>query len=214
MSTHSRMDILDKLFGGSPKVKVMRLFLFNNSDLYDSMDVARRAKLTTTKARVVCQNLEKMGLLKKRTFYKDSESKKTKGKAKKIKTKGWALDSDFPYLRPLQSILVNTEPCSQADIVSKFNSSGRVKLIIISGIFIQEWDSRIDLLLVGDNLKRANVDNAIRVLESEIGKELRYTILDTPQFTYRLSVFDKLVRDILDYPHKVILDKIGVENYS
>ncbi len=207
------MDVLDKLFGGSPKVKVMRLFLFNRGEVFDSKDIAKRAKITTDCARSVSQNLEKMGLVKKRTFFKESNSKKPKkkGAVKKIKTKGWFLDEDFPFLKPLQNILINVDPCNQADLMQKFSNVGKIKLLIISGVFIQEWDSRIDLLLVGDKLKRSSVDNVVRTLESELGKELRYTVLDTDQFEYRLSVFDKLVRDVLDYPHRVIVDKIGTE---
>ena len=41
-------------------------------------------------------------------------------------------------------------------------------------------------------------------MEAEIGSELVYAIFDTKEFTYRLNMYDKLVRDILDFPHEVI----------
>jgi hypothetical protein len=43
-----------------------------------------------------------------------------------------------------------------------------------------------------------------------VGKELRYAFFSTDEFKYRMSMYDKLVRDILDYPHKVLLDKLGI----
>ena len=46
----------------------------------------------------------------------------------------------------------------------------------------------------------------IRVLESEVGKELTYAIFETPEFLYRANMYDKLVRDIIDLPHIKALD--------
>ena len=66
------------------------------------------------------------------------------------------------------------------------------------------------LLVVGDGIKHGKLENVIHTLEAEIGRELRYTVFDTPDFHYRLSIYDKLVRDILDYPHIKVVDKLGV----
>jgi hypothetical protein len=47
-------------------------------------------------------------------------------------------------------------------------------------------------------------------MEAERGKELVYAYLETQDFQYRLGMYDKLIRDILDYPHQVLLDKISI----
>jgi hypothetical protein len=65
-------------------------------------------------------------------------------------------------------------------------------------------------LVVGDNIKRGKLENVMKTLESEIGKELKYAYFGTEDFKYRLSMCDKLIRDILDYPHKKILNKLGI----
>ena len=54
-------------------------------------------------------------------------------------------------------------------------------------------------------MKRGKIEEGIRKLEAEIGAELVYAIFDTKEFIYRLNMYDKLVRDILDYPHEVLL---------
>jgi hypothetical protein len=87
---------------------------------------------------------------------------------------------------------------------------GKLKLVIISGIFINNYDSRIDLLVVGDMMKKGTLENVIKTIESEIGREIRYTYFETPDFQYRLGIYDKLIRDILDFPHEKILDKLNV----
>ncbi len=85
-----------------------------------------------------------------------------------------------------------------------------MKLVIISGIFIQNPESRIDLLVVGDHLKKGVIDSAIKTIESEIGSEIRYAVFETADFMYRYGLYDKLVRDILDFPHEKISNKLGV----
>jgi hypothetical protein len=62
----------------------------------------------------------------------------------------------------------------------------------------------VDLLIVGDRMKRGKIEKGIRRLEAEIGAELVYAIFETKEFNYRLNMYDKLVRDILDYPHEVL----------
>jgi len=85
-----------------------------------------------------------------------------------------------------------------------------MKLVIVSGIFTQSNDSRVDLLVVGDNLKKSVLDNTIKTIEAEIGKEIRFAVFETPDFRYRLGLYDKLIRDILDFPHEKIVNRLGV----
>lgn len=191
------METLSKLFGNETKVKIMRLFLFNSERVFDIKEITDRTQADSSKVRKEMSNLEKMGLVKKRV-------------TKKGNGHGFAMDSQFGYLSPLQNFLVNVEPLQPKEIVKKIGKLGSVKLIIVAGVFIQEHESRLDLLVVGDNIKKGALENTMKILESEIGKELRYAYFTTEDFKYRLSMYDKLTRDILDYPHKKILNKLGV----
>ena len=44
---------------------------------------------------------------------------------------------------------------------------------------------------------------------SRLGRELRYALLSSDDLLYRLTVSDRLIRDVLDYPHRIVLDKLG-----
>ena len=108
----------------------------------------------------------------------------------------------FSHTESLKSFLSSINPFKHKDIISKISRAGKVQLIIISGIFIKDPDSRVDLLVVGDGLRQGYLDRIIKTIESEIGIEIRYAAFETSEFNYRLSIFDKLIRDILDYPHE------------
>lgn len=135
------------------------------------------------------------------------------GKIKKVeivkkRVQGWTLNDDFLYLDALQSFLIHVSPLQDNAIVRKLNRVGKIRLLIIAGVFIQDKDSRVDLLLVGDNLRRGSIDTIIKEMEAELGRDLTYSVFETKDFQYRMGMYDKLIRDILDYPHKKLVNKI------
>lgn len=205
-------DILEKMFGSAAKVKIMRLFLLNPEQTFDFREVTDRSKVTGSTSRRELGLLEKIGLIKKRSYFKDSVRGQGRGKKTiRRRVQGWALDDTFEFLIPLQGFLIDVSPLNPREILKKLSRIGRLKLVIVSGVFIQNWDSRVDLLVVGDNIKRGSLENTIKTLESEVGREIRFASFETSDFQYRFSMYDKLVRDILDFPHEKILDRIGLE---
>jgi len=205
------MEILGKLLGTEERVKIMRLFLLNAEMCFDAHDIMDRSKVNKGALRREIGLLLKIGFVKPRNFTKDIE--RTKGNTVKIikkKVSGWQLSIDFPLLLPVRNLLISSEPVKKEDIIARFKSTGKVKLLVLSGVFIQNDDSRVDILVVGDDLKRKSIENVLRSIEAEVGKELSYALFETQDFLYRLSVYDKFVRDILDFPHENILDKINI----
>ena len=112
---------------------------------------------------------------------------------------------------PLRHVVMSLDPLNRREeLVNRFKNCGRLKLLVVSGIFVQESDSRVDILVVGDGLEKRAIESALRGLEAEMGKELTYAFLETPEFTYRMGIYDKFIRDIFDYPHEKVMDKIGL----
>ena len=204
------MDILEKLFGSPARVKILRLFLFNEGNNFENADIAKRSRVSASSVRTETLMMEKIGLIKRRTFYTDVM--RGKGGNKKIvkkKVRGWALNPKFMYLSALRNFLLTATPISKNHIVKKLNVAGRPKLVIIAGAFVQDFDSNVDLLVVGDGMSEGKLEHAVRGIESEVGKELRFALFSTEDFKYRMNIYDKLLRDIFDYPHQTILNKLG-----
>jgi hypothetical protein len=191
-----RMETLSKLFSGEGRVKVMRLFLFNPEMQFSLDQIVDKAKVSKKVAKSELDILTKSGMLKKR----------------KGKINFWHLEPSFEYLLPLQNLLINTRPLRKDEILKRLTKVGKLKMVIVSGVFIQNPDSRVDLLIVGDNLKRTAIDRIVKNMEAEIGKELIFASFETSDFHYRLGMYDKLIRDILDYPHQKLLDKLGLKS--
>ena len=147
-------------------------------------------------------------MIKKKSFFKETALKTKQDKPLKRRVYGWAISESFGLLKPLREFLIDTEPMRKQEIINKFKHAGKIKLLIISGIFTQENDSRVDLLIVGDELKKSAIETALHGVEAEVGKEISYAYFETPEYLYRISICDKFVRDVLDYPHEKLVNKL------
>ena len=204
------MDALNILFGGQARVRMMRLFIFNTDAVFDVVDVSDKLKITTREAQKELDILLKAVLILKKKFVKVNQ-KIIRGKTIEIekKTSGYVLNPDFPYLLALKKLLLNTKTLSGGEILNRLSKAGRLKFVLISGIFIQNPESRVDIMVVGDRIKRPVLDRAIRAIEIELGKDLNYSYFEIADYKYRLGMYDKLIRDVLDFPHQVLLDKLA-----
>jgi len=189
-------DPLQKLFGSDARIKLLRLFLFNSKQTYTVPDAAQRARVPERTAR------KELALFSSVRLIRRSPTRSGSGLR-------YSLNDEFEYVSVLQNLLLNA-PERAKDIFERVRPSGVIKLIIVSGIFLGDWEGRLDVLIVGDRMKEKRLRARMRTLESEIGRELRYAMLPSDDFLYRLNMNDKLVRDILDYPHKIILDRLNI----
>lgn len=206
------MENLGKLFGSAAKVKIIRLFLLNQEQGFDVGDIAERSRVGSAAVRKELAALAAAGFVKKRMFVKEWTVKKNKKEIlKKKRVQGWFFRSEFKYKEALRDLVLDTEFVDLQVLGKRLKKLGKMKLVIASGVFIKDPESRLDLLIVGDELRRQPIDTTIRMLEAEIGKELSYAVFDTPDFLYRANMYDKLVRDVIDTPHEKILD-IGILN--
>ena len=205
------MDILGKLFGGSARIKILRLFLLNPELPFRNQGIVRRSKVSVSTVRREIGLIYSIGFIKPKRFFIEKKSRLKNGKPAKKAVMGWQLDINFPLLNPLYNLFSSTGPLKKEEIIQRVRRGGKLKIVIVAGIFIHNPDSRIDLLIVGDKLRRGMLEQSIRMIEADVGRELRYAIFDTKDFMYRLGLYDKFIRDVLDYPHEKVLDKVGID---
>ena len=208
------MQVLSKLFGSTARVKLMRLFLLNPQEFYEKRDICNRAKISSDTALKELRILKNIGLVKKKVFYKENpKGKITKsGTPAKKKLSGWILNPGFVFLSELQDFLIKTLSLSDRDIIKRLRPAiGKLKLVVVAGVFIKNWESRVDILIVADKIKEKQLASILKSMEAEIGREIRYAVFNTEDFKYRLTVCDKLIRDIFDYSHRVILDQLDIQ---
>lgn len=202
-------DPLSILFGSTARVKLLRFFLFNPSKEFHFDDISRRAKLVRRTARTELNQLERAGVIKQKTIYIDHPDKK---KSKKLKAVGYTLNKDFPELPALQTFLFETAPIDGKNLLKYLRQAGTLDFVGVSGVFVREFEQRLDVLLAMKAFSQAKVEKAIRSLEAEIGIEIRFAAMSSEDLAYRVGMYDKLTRDFFDYPHQVLVDKLGIKD--
>lgn len=205
------MDILGIIFGSRSRVKIIRLFLLNPTSTYSSKEVVSAVRVNAREVDKELRVFKRAGLLSERAVFKEVRAKK---RVAVLKCRGFYLNLDFVYLKQLEDLLIHGTLLDSQDLLKKFIKAGNIGLVVISGIFVQDRDARIDLLIVGDKIRKGVFNRAITYLESNIGRELKYSLLETGEFNYRLSIGDRLLRDVFDFKHQILLDKIGISQSS
>lgn len=189
------MERLAKLFGSPARLKMLRLFVFNRDIAFTLSEVAERTKLSKEAARREVAELCAAGLLRKKGARTSAH---------------YQVDSRFEHLTALNAFVRETTSVRPQKIIATLKRAGALRLIALSGHFTGILEPQVDLLVVGDHLEERALAHAVHTLEAELGREIRYASFATPDFRYRLGVYDRLVRDVFDYPHRLLIDKIGL----
>lgn len=200
-------DPLAILFGNQARVKLLRFFLFNPSQEFTFDDISRRAKLVRRTARTEINALERAEVIKKKMIYTQHKSKNIK-----VRVQGFVLNDKFPQLSSLQTFLFDTAPINGATVLKHVRKIGPLDFVASAGIFMREFDRRLDLIVAMKKLQEGKIEVAVRALEAELGIEIRYASFSTEDLLYRVGMYDKLTRDVFDYPYQIIVDKIGIRN--
>lgn len=201
-------DFLSQILGSRERAQLLRVFLFNPAEMLTSQQAAKRAGISTRTATKEIRVLEKMGIIKKGRMMSitlNNGSKRIVHGHSRIPT--WIADQEFKQLRAVSSFVHEVSPVRYENIVGALRKGGRMAAVILSGTFMGDPSRPADLLVAADSLNERRLDKAIRDLEPTFGREIRYAAFSTPEFRYRLTIQDRLIRDTLDFPHLVLLDK-------
>lgn len=200
-------DPLAILFGSQSRVKLLRFFLFNPSREFTFDEISRRARLVRRTARTELNALERAEVIKKKIIVTEDPDTKRRTRAQ-----GYVLNGKFPQLASLQTFLFETAPIDGKTLLKHLRKAGPLDFVVAAGVFMREFDRRLDVLLAMKKLNESKIEAAIRSLESELGIEIRYAAFETSDLLYRVGMYDKLTRDVFDYPNQILIDKVSVRN--
>ena len=200
-------DPLSILFGSPARVKLLRFFLFNPSKEFTFDEISRRAKLVRRTARTEMNALERADLIKKKQVYQQLE-----GHTKRTRVPAHTLNNESAELHALQTFLFETAPINGKTLLKHLRKAGPLDFVCMTGVFVRAFEQRLDVLIAMKKVSEAKIENAMRSLEAELGIEIRYAVFTSEELRYRVGMYDKLTRDVFDYPHQIIVDKIAVRD--
>jgi len=193
--------ILEQLFDSPIKVKLLKLFLRNSNKQYLIADIVRKTQGSKRAVIKQVKGLASIGFLL---------TKRLKANRKKEIIGGlyFSVNPNFDFYAELQSLVLKSSPTSKEKMLKRLMKIGRIRLVLISGVFLNTENYRVDLFLVGDDISHKKLMRFLADIEAEVGKEIEYAAMETKEFDYRFHMFDRFVRDILEKPHEKLLNKL------
>lgn len=187
--------MLGKLFGSKTRIKILKLFLLHPENKFYIRQIARDLKLQLNSVRRELENLEKFGLL-------------TSDSVANEKKYYW-VNIDFVLFEEIKQLIVKAQILYEKDFINKLQKTGKPKLLILSGLFVNNSNSLIDLLIIG-RFNKFKLLKLIKELEYELSKEINFTLMDTKEFKYRRDITDVFLYNILESKKIIVIDELGM----
>ena len=187
-------EILESLFGSKERSRLLRFFLQNPEPVFSFSEIIKKNMINSAKTRGELASLVKIKFILKRT------------KSGKI---FYQLNQAFNFYPELKNLIAKSNVYPQCHSLSRVGKIGNIKLAVISGVFINYTKSKADMIIVGDAVSKARLNNLMNSLEAEIGREINFVLMTMDEFKYRLNMLDKFILEFLEGPHEEIINKIS-----
>lgn len=185
--------LFDSLFGSKARSRLIRFFLLNPGTEFSASDVSEKTLVSRPDVSRELVRLAKMKMVIEHA---------RKGK------KMFSVNEDFPFYTELKSLVSKLNVHAQSQVFRKVKVIGEVKLILISGLFLNYPKSKVDMILVVNNVNRTKLKHAIAHLEAEVGKEIRFVLMNMEELQYRLNMLDRFFIEFLEAPYEEVSNKV------
>lgn len=186
-------ETLEVLFGSKARTRILRFFLLNPEREFSAAEVSQKNMLSSSQVRKELNDLFKIKFI-----------------AKKVRKneKSYSLNSDFHFYPELKNLIAKSNSSPQCRSLAKIKSIGDVKLVLVSGTFLNYPKSKADMVLVANNVSRGKLRNVMNNLEAEIGKEISFVLMNSEEFKYRMDMLDRFLLEFLEGPHDEVINKV------
>lgn len=192
------MDALIKIFqatNGDIRLRLIRFFLANPKANFKLDDIEFNTKVRRSYLKKDLTLLTNAGFLDKGLENKN--------------TSIYKLNHNFPYNSTLYDLVFDFQSLDKSAILSRFKKIGRIKLFSFTGVFIDDQDVDLDILVVGDNLKAKEVSKVLNEMDALFASKLRILVIDLEEFDYRKKMFDRFLHIVLDSERITLIDKVS-----
>lgn len=198
--------MLEKLFTSKTRVKLLQLFVLNPDKRFTLADIAQNLKLKSVAVKKELENLQRLGLIGSVNFSADDETLAENKEIRRVPV--FKSNLDFILFEELRALIIKAQVLNQQSLVERIGRLGRVKLLLLAGVFVNNPLSPIDLLVVG-RVNKLQLIKQIKELEREVGRELNFTYLDTSEFIYRRNMTDVFLYEILEGKKIILIDELN-----
>lgn len=192
--------MLEHLFGSKTRLKLLRIFFAHPERSFYVRELTRLCESQINGVRREIANLKEIGIIMQLSSLENKENKREN-------TKSYRLKTGFLLYQELKELIDKAQMLEEREFVDNLLAkSGKIKFMLLSGYFTQDKNALTDLLVVG-SLKQTIFNKIIQNFEKNIGKELRYTVLDEKDFLDRKEMGDKFLYHLFESKYIKVIDE-------
>ncbi|HMB26252.1 MAG TPA: hypothetical protein VKP03_02450 [Patescibacteria group bacterium] len=195
--------MFEQLFGSKTRVKLIKVFLDNPESKFYVRELTRLTDSLINSIRRELQNLLDMNIVK---VVELKDKKKSKGLNKK---RFYYLNKNNLFLSDLNNLFSKAQILLEKKLVDRIKRLGNIKYVSFGGVLTDDEKAGTDVLIVGENLSIDKAKRSMKKFEKELGKDLRYTVMELEEFCLRRDIADHFLRQILQNPkNAVVINKV------
>ena len=199
------MNELSKIFGSAERLRLLRFLLRDTSKEYTFSDIEEKTKIKSILLRKELSILFSVELLNKN---KTKVYTFSNGVSALKEAVVYKINNKFKYLESLSTLVLDYTSIDREVLLSRLKGFSRVKFLLLSGIFTGDEKSRLDILYVGEQIKNKEIEKAFNNISIELGRDIKYVIMDIEEFIYRKKMFDSFLVDVLEGKIEILIDKL------
>ncbi|MBQ3280504.1 transcriptional regulator [Candidatus Saccharibacteria bacterium] len=200
MSKESNTPV-EKLFGSKTRAKLLQLFFTSPTKSFYIREMTRVIDEQINSVRRELSNLESIGIIKNESF--DNKVY-------------YSANSKHPFYRPMIDIFSKKIDTTRDHDVKESTWSEYCRPVqkYLAGLVVTNrlpGQDGLDLLIIGND-RTKKLTRWAEVIEKKQGKTINYAIMTPEDFTYRKSVKDRFIEDVLEMEIIEIIDPEGLIN--
>jgi len=181
-----------QLGSSMPRLKILKFFLFQPESRHTALSAANTLGIPKAAVARELRSLERYGILISR---------------KQGKNTFWSANMAHPFALPFALFLETTTLPEDSIITSAFRGVPGITLLVAAGLLAREERGLIDILIVTRKPKDPKIAASVRALERASALPLRYAVLERGEYAERLEARDRMLRDVLEFKHRIIIDR-------
>jgi predicted transcriptional regulator with HTH domain len=211
--------VIEQLFGSKTRVKLLQLFYSNPNRAFYVREITRKIDEQINSVRRELSNLLSIGIItsdasNNRLYYEVNQEYQHYKPLAQIfgglevaeapAPKAAKKEAKASEAKP-EPVLPKADVAAEHPLAKGFRGLGKVDLALLTGQFTRDELPGIDILVVGD-VNTTKADKFMADLEKAENKELRYTILPTENYRYRLQINDRFISNVRGAKKQVIIN--------
>ncbi len=186
--------MLEEILDSSPKSILIGLLIMLPERSFSIKELSTRSRISEPATAKILAEFDRLTMVA--SFIKG-------------KQKYYLLNNKHKLVSELKSSLRRNILPHEDELFGAIRKLGDVRASFLSGIFTGQPQLPVDILLVG-KINLIKLQKFLANCKKMMQQDINYSVMSEDEYILRRNTFDRFIKDIFDYRHLVVVDKLTV----